>query len=268
MEWIKSLDQAINYMEDHLFDELTNREIADHLYISSYHFQRAFSLLTGMTVGEYIRNRRLSLAGQELILSDVKIIDIALKYGYETPESFTKAFIRFHGVTPSKAKIAGSDLKSFNRLLIKIRLEGGNIMDYKMVRKEAFTVCAKTKIFTAENREKGIPEFWSEYFASGSHKQVSGELGICEQEKTGTGEFRYGIGCTNDTYGDIPADFEWLKIPAYTWAVLNAWVPCRRLFKICGLEYTANGCHRRNTNLFRIMIWSFIQQVIIRVQII
>lgn len=221
MEWIQSLNRAIDYIENNLLDELSCEEIAKHIYISSHHFQRAFSLLTGMTVGEYIRNRRLSLAGHELAMSDHKVIDIALKYGYETPESFTKAFTRFHGVTPNQAKMEGSNLKSFNRLIIKIRLEGGNIMDYRIVKKDPFKVLAKMKTFAEKDSQREIPKFWTEYYSNGYDKQVCGMLGICEQEKDGTGEFRYGIGCDYVLNSVIPDGFEILNIPSYTWAIFK-----------------------------------------------
>ncbi len=221
MEWIQSLNSAINYMEEHLLTDLSCEEIAKHIHSTSFHFQRVFSLLTGMTVGEYIRNRRLSLAGQELIISDAKVIEVSLKYGYETPESFTKAFSRFHGITPNQAKREGSSLKSFNRLIIKIELEGGNIMDYKIVKREEYTVLAKTRYFTSENSTEEIPKFWSEYFRDGSHKTVCGMLGICEQEKEGCKEFRYGIGSECSENAEVPNGFEKLTIPAYTWAVFK-----------------------------------------------
>ncbi len=221
MEWIKSLNNAIDYIEENLLSDLSCQDIAEHIYSSSFHFQRVFSLLTGMTVGEYIRNRRLSLAGQELIMSNTKVINVALKYGYNTPESFTKAFSRFHGITPNSAKKEGSNLKSFNRLLIKIELKGGNIMDYKIVKRQEYTILAKTRYFTAENSAEGIPKFWSEYYEDGSSEIVCGMLGICEQEKTGCKEFRYSIGCECSNDAEIPADFEKLTIPAYTWAVFK-----------------------------------------------
>lgn len=221
MEWIQSLNSAIDYIEEHLLEELSCEDIAEHIYSSSFHFQRVFSLLTGMTVGEYIRNRRLSLAGQELIMSHTKVIDIALKYGYNTPESFTKAFSRFHGITPNQARKEGSNLKSFNRLLIKIILEGGNIMDYKIVKRQKYTILAKTRYFTSENSAEEIPKFWSKYFEDGSDETVCGMLGICEQEKVGCKEFLYGIGCECSNNAEIPKGFEKLKIPAYTWAVFK-----------------------------------------------
>lgn len=221
MNWIKDLNKAIDYIEAHLLTELTCEDVAKHIYISNYQFQRAFSLLTGMTMYEYVRNRRLSLAGQELIMSKLKIIDVALKYGYDTPESFTKAFTRFHGIAPSQAKIAGSNLKSFNRLLIKIKLEGGIPMEYRIEQKESFEVVAKTKTFTLDTSEQEIPKFWSQYFADGSFKQVPGALGICEETKTGGNEFRYGIGCFYEQGSEIPTGFEILSVPAYTWAVFK-----------------------------------------------
>lgn len=222
MDWVKSLNRAIDYIEGHLLtDDLSCEDVAKHIYSSSFHFQRVFSLLTGMTVGEYIRNRRLSLAGQELIISNKKVIDVALKYGYETPESFTKAFSRFHGITPNQAKIEGSNLKSFNRFIIKIELEGGSIMDYKIVKREKYSVLAKTKYFNSENSTEEIPKFWSEYYNDGSEEIVCGMLGICEQEKLGCKEYRYGIGCECSDDAKVPNGFEKLTIPAYTWAVFK-----------------------------------------------
>lgn len=104
MEWIQSMQKAINYIEDNLLDDINLEQVAKSVYSSNANFQRIFSIVTGITIGDYIRYRRLSLAGRELTTSEDKIINIALKYRYETAESFTKAFIRFHGVTPSAAK--------------------------------------------------------------------------------------------------------------------------------------------------------------------
>lgn len=104
MEWIATMQQAIIYMEEHLMEEINYEDVADHIHISNYEFHRAFSFLSGMTANAYIRNRRLSLAGREVVEINAKITDIVLKYGYETPESFTKAFTRFHGVSPKFAR--------------------------------------------------------------------------------------------------------------------------------------------------------------------
>ncbi|MFA6309231.1 MAG: AraC family transcriptional regulator [Clostridia bacterium] len=221
MDWIKALNQAIEYIEDNLLHQLTCGDIAGHVYISNFHFQRTFNLLTGLSVGEYVRKRRLSLAGQELLKGDEKVLNVALKYGYETPESFSKAFRRFHGITPSYAKKQGSDLKSFSRLVIKINMEGGNIMDYKIVSKESFKVVAKTKLFTEQNSKKGIPEFWTEYYEKGLDNKVCGMMGICAQANGDSEEWKYGIGSEVHDVKGVPKDFEVLEIPAHTWAIFS-----------------------------------------------
>lgn len=104
MDWLTGIQNAINYIEGNLTEKIDYDEAAKQASCSSFYFQRIFSILCGITLGDYIRNRRLTLAGNELSTTDNKVIDIALKYGYESPESFTRAFSKFHGVTPSNAK--------------------------------------------------------------------------------------------------------------------------------------------------------------------
>ena len=104
MEWVKGLQKAIDYIEDHITEDIDYAEIAKQAYSSSFHFQRVFHIICGYSIGEYIRNRRLSLAGTDLSSGNEKVIDIALKYGYNSPESFSRAFTKFHGITPVQAK--------------------------------------------------------------------------------------------------------------------------------------------------------------------
>ena len=141
MDWIIGMQKAIDYIEDHLTETIDYDDVAAQSYSSSYHFQRVFSILCGFTVSEYIRNRRLTLAGAELAMGDAKVIDVALKYGYESPDSFAKAFQKFHGILPSQARSNGSNLKSFSRLVLKFSLEGGSMMDYRIEEKEELTTC-------------------------------------------------------------------------------------------------------------------------------
>ena len=108
MGWMESNGEAITYIEKNLTEDLTVDDIAKHVCISPFYFQRGFAMLCGFTVAEYIRKRRLSLAGNDLIYSEQKIIDIALKYGYDSPDSFTKAFLRFHNVTPTAVRKEGA----------------------------------------------------------------------------------------------------------------------------------------------------------------
>lgn len=131
MNWIQSLSKTIDYIENHLKDEISIEEISRQAYTTSSHFQMIFHLIMGMTIGEYIRSRRLSLAAQDLLQSNAKIIDIALQYQYDTPESFSKAFTRFHGVPPSKAQ--RGNVKRFDPLSISFSVKGGFNTPHKLV---------------------------------------------------------------------------------------------------------------------------------------
>jgi AraC-like DNA-binding protein len=133
LDWIKSLTKAIHYIENNLTRDISTDDVANTVYVSGAHFQRVFNLVTGMTLGDYIRNRRLSLAGQELLHPKNKLFDIATKYRYETQESFSKAFTRFHGVNPSNARKQSSMLKQFRALTINITIQGGFNMSRKLI---------------------------------------------------------------------------------------------------------------------------------------
>ena len=148
MDWIIGIQQAIDYIEDNLMETIDYEEVAKKCYSSSYHFQRVFSILCGFTLGEYIRNRRLTLAGRELATTNAKVIDVALKYGYESPDSFAKAFQKFHGILPSQARNNGSNLKSFSRLVLKFSLEGGTTMNYRIETKPTLTLLGYKKRFS------------------------------------------------------------------------------------------------------------------------
>lgn len=154
MDWISGIQNAINYIEDHIIEEIDYEAVAKQSFSSGFHFQRVFSILCGMTLGEYIRNRRLSLAGAELAASNAKVIDIAAKYGYESPESFCKAFQKFHGIAPSQARSNGAMLKSFSRLSIRISLEGGTTMNYRIQEKRKMLLTGYKKRFTGDPNDK------------------------------------------------------------------------------------------------------------------
>lgn len=219
MEWVQRLNEAIKFIETHLLEEIDAELIAQNIYISPYHFQRIFSLLTGISLGEYIRNRRLSSAAQELIQSQDKLIDIAYKYGYETPESFSKAFTRFHGVTPLSVKREGARVKVYTPLVIKIKLEGGCFMDYKIEKREAFKVLAMTRTFSQDTSTIEIPKFWGEFMAKGYNDTVCGTFGICHSVKEG--RFKYSIADPIKNEGVCPENFEIIEIPSLTWAMFT-----------------------------------------------
>lgn len=210
MEWIAALQQAIIYMEEHLLEEINYEDVAKHVHVSSYEFHRGFSFLTGMTANAYIRNRRLSLAGRDIVESDDRVTDIALKYGYETPESFTKAFTRFHGIAPKAARKASAKLQLFNPLTIKLTVEGGKTMDYRIVQTKEQKFIALVRSFRNEiindDENTEIPDFWAECNA----KSLLGPIwmlkpdgkrdlyGLCTPTKEGADTFDYGIGMLID----------------------------------------------------------------------
>ena len=218
MGWAEDISQAVNYIEEHITDEeLKIMSIAGHVNISPFYFQKGFAILCGCTVGEYIRKRRLALAGSELTSTDEKVIDIALKYGYDSPDSFSKAFCRFHGITPAAARKEGATIKSFAPLKIRLSLEGGNPMDYKIVKKDSFTVIGY------ENAKKEVPEFWTEHYAAGDGQYICGMYGV-NHDADMTGEkFDYMIADNYDPTRHLPERFATKVIPAHTWAVF----PCR-----------------------------------------
>ena len=162
MDWITGIQSAINYIEDHITEPIDYEQVAKQSFSSSFHFQRVFSILCGDTWGEYIRNRRLSLAGTELAAGRDKVIDVAAKYGYDSPDSFTKAFQRFHGIAPSQARGNGAMLKSFSRLSLKISLEGGSIMNYRIEKKPEMVLTGFKRRFSGvpENREAQEEDFY------------------------------------------------------------------------------------------------------------
>ncbi|MGI5898335.1 MAG: helix-turn-helix transcriptional regulator [Christensenellales bacterium] len=131
MHWIDDVQKAINFIEENLLEDISPNDVSGNIYASKDHFQRIFNVVTGFSVSEYIRNRRLSLAGRELVGGRARIIDVALKYRYETPESFTKAFSRFHGVAPSSIRTR-ERLKTFDQITIQITIQGGFGMSVKL----------------------------------------------------------------------------------------------------------------------------------------
>lgn len=222
MDWVESIHRAIQYIEAHLREDLSICVVAQQAALSPYYFQKGFAMLCGMTVGEYIRQRRLSAAGLEVLMTDRKIIDIALEFGYDAPDSFTRAFTRFHGVTPAALRKSGGAVRSFAPLRIKVTLEGGQNMDCRIQKKEAFTVLCRAKTFRYEEGAEQVPRFWAEHFRTGGGETVRGMYGINLDESMGGTEFEYLIADNYDPVKEIPEGFITRTIPAHTWAVF----PC------------------------------------------
>ncbi|MDD7794388.1 AraC family transcriptional regulator [Clostridium sp. 'White wine YQ'] len=228
MEWIEGIGEAIGYIEENIIEEITIKDIAEKIFMSPFYFQKGFAMLCGFTVGEYIRQRRLTLAGSELVSTDKKIIDIALKYGYSSPDSFTKAFTRFHGVTPTAVRKDGAMIKSFAPLKIKFLLEGGYIMDYKIIKKDSFTIIGVSKVFKYDNAIKEVPQFWTENYQKIEGNLLCGMYGVNIDESMGSDEFEYLIADNYNPSVEIPDGFVTRVIPKYTWAVFACKGPIQK----------------------------------------
>lgn len=222
MEWTECISKAVSYIEDNITEELTIEDIAKQAIVSPFYFQKGFAMLCGFTVAEYIRCRRLAIAGSELVSTDRRIIDIALKYGYNSPDSFTKAFTRFHGVTPTSVRKDETMIKSFASLKIKLTLEGGYTMDYKIVKKDQFTVIGISKVFKYAEAVTEIPKMWAEYTQTGKENTVCGMYGVNIDENVGGNEFEYLVADNYNPIKEIPEGFVTKVIPKHTWAVF----PC------------------------------------------
>ena len=222
MEWTQALKTSISYMEEHLLEDIHSVDVARQVNMSEYYFQKGFSVVTGYTIGDYIRNRRLYLAALELLTGEEKVIDIAYKYGYETPESFSKAFKRFHGINPGQVKSRYACIQPFQPLIIKLSVEGGSKMNVRMEKMDAFKIVGKSRVFNTETGYQEIPKFWAEWCENmcneckDSGSSSYGKYGICIEKGEGQ-NFDYYIA------GDYMAEpkgegFEVVTIPAHTWA--------------------------------------------------
>lgn len=225
MEWTESLRRAVDYMENHLLEEIGADDVARAVHISPFYFQKGFKIMTGLSVREYIRGRRLYRAALDLLAGDASVLELAYRYGYDTPESFTKAFTRFHGVPPSQIRGDSRKIRTFLPLKIVVQMRGGNEMDYQVEKMDSFTVIGFQRVFDYGDSYQKIPVFWDEFMEQSYPAAVKetisrcqiGEFGICLEDMPGTHQFHYLIGGWYDG-GAVPEGMELVKIPAMTWA--------------------------------------------------
>ena len=212
--WIEGFQESIDFIEENLPETPDINEIAGKAALSPFYYQRIFGALCGMTVGEYIRARRMTMAAQELAASEAKVIDVSVRYGYDSPDSFAKAFQKFHGITPSQAREPGAPLRSFAPLHIKITLEGGNMLDYRIVEKAPFTITGVKRRFNTETSYQEIPKFWNEW--ASDMKGLKGMFGVC-LDMDGK-DFDYWIADLYVPWVDIQEGCETYQIPGGLWA--------------------------------------------------
>lgn len=169
MSWLEKMNNVIEYIEKNLDNEINMDKIAEISCYSVTTFQRMFSIICDMSLSEYIRHRRLTLAAFELQNSNIKIIDLAAKYYYESPEAFTRAFNSLHGVSPSVARQIGTSLKAYPRISFHLILKGDAPMDYRIEQKDGFTVYGIERIISTKNGSnwKDVPDFWMENIYNG-----------------------------------------------------------------------------------------------------
>jgi len=233
MDSLEHLNRALDYIEAHLADDIEVREAARLAACSEYHFTRMFSFLSGVTLSEYIRRRRLTLAAMELTNGSARIIDVAVKYGYGSPDAFARAFHGLHGVTPSEARQTGQPLKAYPRMYFRLTIEGGNEMNYRIVDKPPFRIVGLMKrvpiVFHGVNPE--IAAMWQslnmEMIAELkriSNVEPQGLISASVHFSGGRMEEKGGldhyIGAA--TTHVCPPAFEQLEVAAAMWAVFEA----------------------------------------------
>jgi AraC family transcriptional regulator len=228
MEWLDRMKSAMDYIENHLEEEVDPAEAAKRACCSVTHFQRMFSFITGVHLSEYIRRRRLTLAGFALQEGNVKVIDVALKYGYDSPEAFSRAFKQLHGIMPTAARGKGAALKAFPRLSFHISIRGDVEMNYRIEEKQPFKMAGLTADMDCANGKQyaDIPKMWETGFADGSLQRLSNHFGL-DKNKDMLHAALYNFRERYFTYmigAVVPVDaeaggFAVLEVPALTWAI-------------------------------------------------
>ena len=232
MIWYERMNSAIEYIEENLCAEINFDIIAKIVCQSPVNFQRTFSIVTDISVFEYIRRRKMTLAAFDLQNGSEKVIDLSLRYGYESPEAFTRAFKDVHGTSPSNARKYSLPLKAFPRITFLLSIKGDAVMEYRIENKEAFSVYGIEGIFTTDNdkHQKDLPMFWWECRQNGmfnkllestSEPALSRIHGICGYRKTGENTFPYMI-FTHQTKNCNTEGFTQVKVPAATWAIFKS----------------------------------------------
>ena len=231
MDWLSQLNDTLHYIEDQLDGEIDMNHLAQLACCSVFHFQRMFSYLAGVPLSEYIRRRRMTRAAFDLQNGQEKIIDIALRYGYDSPTAFNRAFQSVHGVAPSAARQEGVSLKAYHPISFKITIRGEVEMKYRIENKEAFRIIgAKMEANWTPEKQEGfteVPKFWGEQTQKGTIPQLiqhmdsqpMGVLGVCVGDWQQTGKFDYYIAVSSTQ--PAPEGMSEYLVPATTWAIFE-----------------------------------------------
>ena len=226
MEWIERLNQSMHYIEEHLTDEIDYEQLGRIACCSAYHFQRMFTYMAGVTLSEYIRRRKMSLAAVDLQGGDAKVADIAAKYGYQSPTAFNRAFQGIHGIAPSAVRNEGVSVKSYPPVTFKIAVKGAEEMNYRIETKDAFRIVGVSAPLhkEIENNFMIVPKMWEDAVTNGTMQKLAGMMdtplkgllgvSICNDEE----EWKYFIAVASTMESGT---FDEYTVPASTWAVFS-----------------------------------------------
>lgn len=224
MNYINEMKKAIDYIENNLDKDINFEKVAKEIGMSPFYFHRIFTGIIGISPTTYIRNRRLTVAAQEISKNNENVLDIALKYGFESHEAFSRAFKNFHGVSPKMAKTDGNDFKSFSKANLDIEIISNSILNYRIESKDSFKVAALFRKFNIEYKNE-IPMYWKELNEDGTLKEISDNynknlLGICIGTQSDL-EYEYGIGIEQKENIEISNKMRVIEIPQSTWIVFK-----------------------------------------------
>lgn len=224
MEWVDRLNQSMRYIEEHLTEELDYGQLGRIACCSAYHFQRMFTYMAGVTLSEYIRRRKMSLAAVDLQSGKVKIIDIAQKYGYNSPTAFNRAFQGVHGIAPSAVRGEGVSVKSFPPITFAVTVKGAEQLQYRVETKDAFRIVGVSAPLYGEIESNfmAVPQLWQDVVSNKTVEKLAGMmdtppmglLGVsaCNDQE----QWRYYIAVSTSK---DRGDFEEYTVPAATWAI-------------------------------------------------
>ncbi|WP_240137768.1 AraC family transcriptional regulator [Streptomyces sp. MUM 178J] len=228
---LERLNEAMQHVEEHLDGQIDAAELARIAVTSEYHFRRLFSALAGMPLSEYVRRRRLTVAGAEVLAGERTLLDVAVRYGYGSGEAFARAFRAVHGVGPREARRTGAALRSQQRLSFRLVVEGSSSMRYRIVEREEFRVVGKRARVPLVHEGlnpaivefvRGIDQETIQQITALSDQEPAGVLQVSDKvdysRAEGT-ELDYYHGVV--TYTDPPEDLDALAVPAGTWAVFQ-----------------------------------------------
>ncbi len=226
MDWLQTVRQAVDFIEAHLMEDITVSDAARAVFLSPFYFSRGFTAISGYTVGEYIRCRRLYLAALQLVRTDARVIDVALTFGYDSPESFTKAFRRQFSATPAQVRRTGRIPHPFLPLTISKHVQGGTKMDVRIEKKEEFQLVGVSRRFQNETGYRDIPAWWDELNEKAKTDPAIrslGQIAVC-MDDNGNQDFAYWV-TRPYTGGEVLEGQAVLTVAPHTWAVFTCTGP-------------------------------------------